>query len=118
MSRLKFIPCGGFDLSAGEYLQLEVTDTGSGMTPETQAKVFEPFYTTKTAGHGLGLAVVHGIVRGLGGTIQLMSELGIGSTFVVTLPSVERETPGGSPTASRGWSATRGSVREGQRTCC
>src|SRR3974390_985654 len=67
----------------GGYLLLEVSDTGSGMSQETQSKVFDPFFTTKGAGHGLGLAVVQGIVRGLGGLIHIVSELGQGTTFQI-----------------------------------
>jgi PAS domain S-box-containing protein len=74
------------------YLQLEVSDTGCGMSRETQAKVFDPFFTTKAAGHGLGLAVVHGIVRGLGGAIHIASESGQGTTIQILLPCAE--TPG------------------------
>jgi PAS domain S-box-containing protein len=73
----------------GDYLLLEVSDTGCGMSRETQAKIFDPFYTTKTAGRGLGLAVVSGIVRHLGGEIRLTSELGQGSAFQVSLPCGE-----------------------------
>jgi PAS domain S-box-containing protein len=74
-------------MAEGEYVQLEVADTGSGMTLATQARVFDPFFTTKSKGHGLGLGVVRGIVRGLGGSIQLASELGKGSTFQIFLRS-------------------------------
>ena len=68
---------------------MEVSDTGRGMTPETQARVFDPFFTTKSAGHGLGLAVVQGIVRNLGGTIRLASAAGKGTTFRIWLPCAE-----------------------------
>jgi PAS domain S-box-containing protein len=76
-------------LPNGHYVQLEVSDTGRGMSPETQANVFDPFFTTKSAGRGLGLAVVQGIVRSLGGSIHLASELDKGTTFQMLLPCVE-----------------------------
>jgi two-component system, cell cycle sensor histidine kinase and response regulator CckA len=76
----------------GDYLQLEVSDTGCGITPETQAKMFDPFFTTKAAGHGLGLAMVDGIVRGLGGRIHLKSKPGEGTTFQILLPCAETGT--------------------------
>jgi two-component system, cell cycle sensor histidine kinase and response regulator CckA len=70
------------------YLILEVSDTGCGMPPDMQARVFEPFYTTKFTGRGLGLAVVHGIVRGHGGGVRVESAPQLGSTFSVALPAI------------------------------
>ena len=80
-------------LTDGDYVQLEVSDTGHGMTLETQSKVFDPFFTTKSAGHGLGLAVVDGIVRALGGSIHFTSEPGKGATFQILLPCSEMMAP-------------------------
>jgi PAS domain S-box-containing protein len=76
-------------VSESDYLELEVSDNGCGMSQEMQSKVFDPFFTTRSAGHGLGLAVVQGVVRNLGGTIHLTSELGKGTTFQILLPCVK-----------------------------
>jgi len=76
-------------LPPGNYVQLEVSDTGRGMSEETQARIFDPFFTTKSAGHGLGLAVVDGIVRGLHGAIYVASEPSKGAKFQVLIPRVE-----------------------------
>jgi len=90
------------------YLLLEVSDTGCGMSQETRSKVFDPFYSTKGAGHGLGLAVVDGIVRGLDGTIDITSEVGRGTTIQVILPCSEPATPqGGSAPIFEGRDAAR-----------
>jgi PAS domain S-box-containing protein len=76
------------DIPTGEYVFLEVSDTGSGMSAETQARIFEPFFTTKFTGRGLGLAAVLGIVRGHRGALKVHSELGRGASFKFLLPSV------------------------------
>ncbi len=71
---------------AGDYAFLEVTDTGIGMDRETREKIFDPFYSTKFTGRGLGLAAVQGIVRGHDGALFLKSSRGGGTTFKVYLP--------------------------------
>ncbi len=80
---------GGEDLQPGVYVSLEVSDTGRGMTRETVERIFDPFYTTKFTGHGLGLAAVVGIVRGHGGGIWVDSEPGQGTTFRLLFPPAE-----------------------------
>jgi PAS domain S-box-containing protein len=75
----------------GDYIALEVSDTGCGMSPEIQVRVFDPFFSTKSTGRGLGLAVVSGIVRSLGGEIHVTSEYGKGTTFQILLPCAENE---------------------------
>jgi PAS domain S-box-containing protein len=77
------------NLTEGHYLGLDVSDTGCGMTPETQRKVFDPFFTTKFAGRGMGLAVVQQIVRRLGGAIQMVSAAGQGTTVRIVLPAAD-----------------------------
>jgi PAS domain S-box-containing protein len=95
------------DVEPGAYVQLAVTDTGIGMEPHIIKRLFEPYFTTKEVGHGtgMGLPVVYGIVKGLGGTIAVESELGVGSTFRVFLPtasSVEETKTGDTQTVAKG----------------
>jgi PAS domain S-box-containing protein len=84
----------GQDLPEGDYALLEVRDNGCGMTSETISRVFEPFFSTKFLGRGLGLAAVYGIVRDHHGALQLQSERGIGSTFGVLLPGITEPVGG------------------------
>jgi PAS domain S-box-containing protein len=76
-------------------LVLRVTDTGTGMAPETQKHIFEPFFTTKEPGRGtgMGLAVVYGTVEGHGGSIEVDSAPGQGTTFTIRLPLTEQTRP-------------------------
>jgi PAS domain S-box-containing protein len=82
-------------VEAGTYVQLTVSDTGEGMTPEVRAQIFDPFFTTKPAGEGtgLGLATVYGIVNQSGGHVTAYSQPDLGSSFKVFLPASERKVP-------------------------
>jgi len=73
-------------LPAGEYIRLEVSDTGRGMTEKERAKIFQPFFSTKRVGRGLGLAVVQRIMQSHGGMVDAKSSPGRGTTFEVLLP--------------------------------
>ena len=74
--------------------RIEISDTGSGISEEHMARIFEPFFSTKQKGTGLGLAVSYGIVRNHQGDIQVQSDPGGGTRFVITIPIVA-ESPVG-----------------------
>ena len=70
----------------GDWVLLSITDTGTGIPPDARRRIFEPFFTTKESGTGLGLSIVSGIISSYGGTIDVDSEMGRGTTFTIRLP--------------------------------
>jgi len=98
------------DLEAGSYVRLSVADTGTGMEPGIIGRIFDPFFTTKKPGEGtgLGLSVVHGIIKSLGGGITVSSQMGRGTTFQVYLPRSEED---GQPEIERTGLLPRGQGR-------
>jgi signal transduction histidine kinase len=71
----------------GDWVLLTVADSGTGVPPEVRRRIFEPFFTTKDSGTGLGLSIVSGIISSYGGTIDMDSAPGTGTTFMIRLPA-------------------------------
>lgn len=82
------LECAGETMPVGEWVEISVTDTGTGIAPENIDRILEPFFTTKDVGKGtgLGLATVYGIIRQTGGYMRIESELGKGTSFIIYLP--------------------------------
>lgn len=82
-------------ISAGEFIELVISDTGCGIHKKYLDRIFEPFFTTKARGEGtgMGLATVYGIVKEMGGVISVYSEVGVGTTFRILLPEYDQSEP-------------------------
>jgi CheY-like chemotaxis protein len=89
----------GADLRPGQYVYVQVSDTGCGMDEATQARVFDPFFSTKFTGRGLGLSAVSGILRGHKGAARISSTPGGGTCFRAMLPAMASESPASGPVA-------------------
>ncbi len=85
---------GAVWLKSGDYVRIEITDEGVGIPPHLQGRIFDPYFTTKKDGHGLGLAAAHAIIRNHGGSISVTSEPGSGTTFAILLPAADGRKEG------------------------
>ena len=96
-------------MAPNAYVQIEISDTGSGIAPENLEKIFEPFFTTKGQGQGtgLGLSTVYGIIKQMNGFIFCESELGKGTTFRIFLPRYEGKSPSEEPVVAKKASTTK-----------
>ncbi len=100
------LPAG---LAGGEFVEITVGDHGAGIAPEHLERIFDPYFTTKKSGSGLGLATSYSIVKAHRGTITVTSRLGVGTTFAVLIPA-SRATPFTSPAGVSGVVSGRGRV--------
>jgi PAS domain S-box-containing protein len=99
-----------FPLEPGRFATLEVSDTGCGMSLETQARIFDPFFTTKFTGRGLGLSAMMGILRSHHGSLKLYSEVGRGTTFKIFLPALEDSVTAPAPESLVGTWRSQGTI--------
>ena len=102
----------GSDAAPGDYAFLQVRDNGTGMDERTMHRIFNPFFTTKPTGHGLGLAAVQGIVRGHRGAMRVDSSPGFGARFCVWFPLAVAENEKGE---GDGWKGEGRRAVEGSR---
>ena len=100
----------GDELAPGAYVFLRVADTGCGMNEEARDKVFDPFFSTKFTGRGLGMAAVLGIVRGHGGAIHLETAPGRGTIVTVLLPVSDKPRPVVGTAEAREWQRGEGTI--------
>lgn len=98
-------------LIPGDYIRLTVADSGSGIPPKNLPKIFDPYFTTKRQGHGLGLATVYSIVKKHRGHIEVASTIGKGATFTVWLPALQTTATTTTPTAGSRLAAAPGHAK-------
>ena len=79
--------------SEGDYCRLVISDTGCGVAGTAETRIFDPFYSTKSIGRGMGLALVHGVVRSMGGSVRMRPAPGGGTSFEVLLPRSQHDHP-------------------------
>jgi len=82
-----------YNLPAGKYVRFSILDTGCGISAEILPKIFDPYFTTKEAGNGLGLAICYSVIKKHGGWISVESQVGFGSSFTVYLPAAKQVSP-------------------------
>ena len=99
-----------FPMGEGHFVRIEISDEGVGIPEENLDKIFDPFYTTKERGTGLGLSTVRSIVRNHGGTVQVDSALGKGTTITLVLPAETRTEPVPAPAAPKNSEERHGRV--------
>jgi CheY-like chemotaxis protein len=88
-------PANPANLRSGNYLKITIEDQGCGITPENLPRIFDPYFTTKSEGSGLGLASAYSIIKRHGGAIEVSSTEGVGSCFTIHLPAVSQGSPAG-----------------------